>query len=123
MEKSDLWLEIIEKMKQRRQIGLDQYGVPVTADATVDWFNHAEEEQLDNLVYTKAATAVYKELVKAALSVIVTSEEACKYLDEMNDRKNDDSFVITEMHTKWKRLSDLIPQSYWKDWENNLSSY
>jgi hypothetical protein len=51
----DLWLEIIEDMKNRRQLGLDQYGVPVTGQNNINWLQHLYEELLDAIVYIRAA--------------------------------------------------------------------
>jgi len=115
MDSSDLWLEIITQMHQRREIGLNQYGVPVTADPAVDWFNHSEEEQLDNLVYTKAAKQLYLQLLKAAATLIYKSPEACKLIDEIYDRKDDNSFTPTDVALAWRELADCIPHSMFTD--------
>ena len=58
----DLWLTIINEMEQRRQLGLKQYGVPVTAAPKIDWRKHLEEELLDGLVYNRAQMQLEKEL-------------------------------------------------------------
>lgn len=50
----DLWLEVIEEMKERREKGLKSYGVPVTGEEEVDWLQHLLEELLDAVVYIKA---------------------------------------------------------------------
>jgi chromosome segregation ATPase len=55
---TDLWDEVLKVVEQQRAKGLAKYGKPVTADAAVDWLQHAIEEQLDAAVYMQAAKAV-----------------------------------------------------------------
>ena len=80
----DLWLRIQQQMEQRRQLGLKQYGVPVTSDTAVNWLGHLKEELLDAVVYTEAAIGVYRKYQQllsamATLTGLVEEEVEKKY--------------------------------------------
>ncbi len=80
----DIWLDIIAAMQDRRQIGLKQYGVPVTADPNVNWRLHLQEELLDALVYNIASIELdskYKKLLSAVatLTGLTEAEVEAKY--------------------------------------------
>ncbi len=62
MNEPDLWSVIVAEIEHRRQKGLLTYGNPVTADETIDWLKHAEEEFLDGAVYCRAAREVILKL-------------------------------------------------------------
>lgn len=62
MPSTDIWLDIIAEMHQRRQIGLEQYKVPVTADPAVNWLQHLKEELLDAVVYAQAVIGISEQL-------------------------------------------------------------
>ncbi len=85
--KQGLWLEIIQQMEHRRQLGLKQYGVPVTSDSNVNWRNHLSEELLDALVYNLAAGEVekkYKTLLNhVANSYGITTTEVEDWMEKM----------------------------------------
>lgn len=51
----DVWLAVLNDMRERRLVGIDRYGKPVSAtDGREDWLRHAYEESLDLVVYLKA---------------------------------------------------------------------
>lgn len=62
MQTEDLWLDIIKEMEGRRKIGLETYGVPVTADECVDWCEHLTSELYDAVVYARAFKGVVEKL-------------------------------------------------------------
>lgn len=62
MNRQDLWLTVIGEMEGRRQKGLQDYGVPVTADEAHDWLRDAEQEALDFLIYIRASREVMNKL-------------------------------------------------------------
>jgi len=64
VDTTDLWEEIKSDIAERQAKGLRDYGVPVTADLTVDWLKHQEEELLDGAVYSRAARRIVERLQK-----------------------------------------------------------
>lgn len=72
----DLWDSVLETAEQQRAKGLAKYGQPVTADAAVDWLQHAIEEQLDSAVYMQAAKQVIEDLKKKLDTANANAEAA-----------------------------------------------
>ena len=58
----DLALVLIEELKQRRELGLKQYGKPVTPTDVENWLKHAKEEAQDLILYLMAAEGVVQRL-------------------------------------------------------------
>lgn len=51
----DVWLEVIEDMNRRRQMGIDKYGTPLQAGNGRNSLVDAYQEALDLVVYLRQA--------------------------------------------------------------------
>lgn len=81
-QQSDLWLLIQAEIESRRQKGLLDYKVPVTADPLVEWLEHAEHEFLDGAVYCRAGREVILKLKRRIAALELTLQSVLEHLPD-----------------------------------------
>lgn len=119
---TDLWDSVMQKAEGQRAKGLAKYGKPVTADDTIDWLEHAIEEQLDSAVYLEAAKSVIdslrQQVVDKESEVALLTEKNKALLTEcgeweklVSSTEREQRSVQTEQENEIKELKAVLAES------------
>lgn len=94
---TDLWDTVLKQAEQQRAKGMSKYGKPVTADAAVDWLQHAIEEQLDSAVYMQAAKQVIIDLLQELQAASDLQNRVATAADDYEDRLKEANSAIEKL--------------------------
>lgn len=76
----DTWALVIEDMRQRREDGIAQYGMPLQPDNGRDSLTDAYQEALDFCVYVRNAKEYYEARIRGLLKIIADQQREIECL-------------------------------------------